>query len=154
MNKVISQIGDMLDRRRIPFQTRQDDENVLRFRLTLPESRADVIFFISYYESENNFNLAVSRIARFKERIIDIYKLMNRFNSDPQTYNCKMFLDDEGYVIVTCNAVIASGELIKQVEEYIGIALEALDKYYPQIVDVIKKGNAEIAAAREASQES
>lgn len=143
MNKTINQIGNMLDRRRIPYQLRQGNENVLRFQLRLPQSGADVIFMISFIEAQSNFNLSVSRIARFNAPTMDAYRLINRFNADPKSYNCKMFLDSEGYVIVTCNAVIESGAVVKQVEEYIGIALDTIDEYYPQLVEVIEKGNAE-----------
>ena len=143
MNKTINQIGNMLDRRRIPYQLRQDNENVLRFQLRLPQSGADVIFMISFIEEQSNFNLSVSRIARFNAPTMDAYRLINRINADPKSYNCKMFLDSEGYVIVTCNAVIESGAVVKQVEEYIGIALDTIDEYYPQLVEVIEKGNAE-----------
>lgn len=143
MNKTINQIGDMLDRRRIPYQLRQDNENVLRFQLRLPQSGADVIFMISFIEAQSNFNLSVSRIARFNAPTMDAYRLINRFNADSRSYNCKMFLDPEGYVIVTCNAIIESGAVVKQVEEYIGIALDTIDEYYPQLVEVIEKGNAE-----------
>ena len=71
MNKTINQIGNMLDRRRIPYQLRQDNENVLRFQLRLPQSGADVIFMISFIEQQSNFNLSVSRIARFNAPTMD-----------------------------------------------------------------------------------
>jgi len=150
MNRTIVMLGDMLDRRRIPYQQNLNNENVIRFHINLPESGAEVAFMISYIEPNNNFNLAINRIARFNAPTMDAYRLINRFNADPSTYNCKMFLDSEGYVIVTCNSVIEFGAVVKQVEEYIGIAIEALDKYYPQLVEVIDRGNAEFEAAKSA----
>ena len=68
---------------------------------------------ISFIEEQSNFNLSVSRIARFNAPTMDAYRLINRFNADPKSYNCKMSLDSEGYVIVTCNAVIESGAVDK-----------------------------------------
>lgn len=136
MNKYINGLAGYLKDHKIGYSTADDNEDILWFKTKLPDGSADVLYFISYNEKEQSFIMLINHIAKFTEVRTELMKLMNDFDADPLSFNCKMYIDQQGELIVNCCAIIKSGEVVEQMIDYIDMSVVAIQKYYPEIVKV------------------
>ena len=141
MNPIVADFCGLLESRGVPYELNENDENMIRFRTKLPNHDVTPIVFIHFNPKNQALTLALSRMVHFDGVGIDIYQIFNRFNADPENFNCKMFVDDSGELIVLSNAVIAGKDPRDQIEDYLNIAILASDKYFGTISEAIENNN-------------
>ncbi|WP_024861000.1 YbjN domain-containing protein [Ruminococcus flavefaciens] len=141
-NRVISEFRDLLDKRGITYELNKEDENLIRFRTKLPNYEEIMPFVLIHFNDENGaLSLALSKIAVFTKAGPDLYALVNHFNADPGCFGCKMFIDENGEVVVLTNAIVKSGDVIDLIEEYIKINILSIDRYFGQISEIINNSD-------------
>ncbi len=140
MNAVIADFCELLESRKVSYERNQQDVNMIRFRTKLPGHDAAPFILIHFNPQNSALSLAISRLAMFSEQSVELYKLMNEFNSDPANFACKMFTDNDGQIVVLTNAIL-SGDTNHQIEEYINISVIAIDKYFGKITELIDNSN-------------
>lgn len=143
MNPVVAAFCGLLESHNVPYQLNEGDENMIRFLTKLPHHDATPNVFIHFNPVSQALTLALSRIAHFTSVGMDIYMLMNEFNSDHDNFGCKLFVDGEGYMVVLTGAIIAGEKPVDQIEDYLNISIAGLDKYYGRIIEIINKNKEE-----------
>lgn len=140
MNKFINGLAGYLKDHKISYSTANDNEDILWFKTKLPDGSADVLYFISYNEKEQSFIMLINHIAKFTEVRTELMKLMNDFNADPLSFNCKMYIDQQGDIVVNLCSIIKSGNIVEQMVDYIDVSVVALQKYYPEVIKITELG--------------
>ena len=107
-NKAIAAFREILDKRGISYDLNQNDGNMIRFRTQLPNFEGVTPYVIIHFNEENGaLSLALTGIATFVKGGPDLYKLVNDFNADPANFACKMFVDQQGELVVLVSAIVA-----------------------------------------------
>ncbi|MCR4795852.1 MULTISPECIES: hypothetical protein [Ruminococcus] len=139
MSKVVADFCELLRERNVPFETNEKDANMLRFRTKLPHNESVTpLVFIHVNGDTNALSLALSQMVRFNEPEVDVYKVINEFNSDPECFGCKMFIDERGELIVLVNSVVGGETPHRLVEDYLNISILCIDKHLGKILEIIK----------------
>ena len=139
MSKVVADFCEILKERKVPYETNEKDANMLRFRTKLPNiENITPLVFIHVNGDTNALSLALSQMVRFDDPAVDVYKAINEFNSDPECFGCKMFIDERGEIIVLVNAVVGGETPAKLVEDYLNISILCIDKHLGKILEIIK----------------
>ncbi len=137
MNKVVADFAAMLDAKKAKYELHTDSDNVIRFRTGLPNNEAYPLIFFSYHEENGSFVMLMSELFKFSGVGIDMFQVMNDFNFDPSTFNCKMFITDRGELTVACNSFIEGDDPLGQINEYISLMVRSVDNYYPRIKELV-----------------
>ena len=138
-SKVVADFCETLKERNVPFEVNEKDSNMLRFRTKLPHiENVTPLVFIHVNGDTNALSLALSQMARFDEVNLDVCKIINEFNADPECFGCKMFIDERGELIVLVNAVVTGEAPAKLVEDYLNISILCIDKHLGKILEIIK----------------
>lgn len=146
MNKLISELAEYVGANKAPYRLAEDNENVIWFKTGLPKNNAAPVVYISYEEKSGIFYMMLSNLFKLTGAGIDLYQIINEFNADNGSFNCKMFIDREGDIVVNCSSVIEAKDALAQVNEYISVAVSSIDKYYGRIEELLEKNSAENSA--------
>ena len=137
MSAVLADFCELLKERNVPFETNENDPNMIRFRTKLPNHDSTPLVFIHYNTSNRALSLALSQMVRFDDPSIEVYKAVNEFNSDAESFGCKAFLDINSEFIVLVNAIISGEDGRSQIEDYLNISILAINKHYGKIIEKI-----------------
>lgn len=140
MNKYITDFHERLEKRNITAVLDEKNENVIWFRARLPHAEAAPLFFVSFDEITGAFNLMITQLFKVKKPTIEIMSAINTFNSNPKIFACKMFMDHEGDITLNISALLERKIALELFDEYIDIAVAAIDSYYPLLDEMIQKG--------------
>jgi len=139
MTKAVADFCELLKERNVPYEVNEKDSNMVRFRTKLPHNESITPLVFIHFNGENNgLSLALSQMVRFKDAGLDVYKVINEFNSDSESFGCKTFIDDRGELIVLVNAIVAGDEPRRQIEDYLNISILSIDKHLGKILEIIK----------------
>ena len=139
ISKITEDFRDLLKERNVPFEVNEQDPNMMRFRTKLPNNESITpLVFIHVNDANSALSLALSQMVRFNEPGIELYKAMNEFNLDSESFGCKMFIDERGELIVLVNAIVKGESPRKQIEDYLNISILAIDKHMGKILEIIK----------------
>ncbi|MBP5377921.1 MAG: hypothetical protein J6X85_09165 [Ruminococcus sp.] len=139
MNKVIADFRKILEKRGIAYELNNNDLNMIRFRSQLPTHEQVMPLILIHFNDENGaLSLALSRIAEFTNGGPDLYKVINDFNADPKNFACKMYVENDGQLVVLVNSIIKSEDVCSIIEEYIKIIIIATDSYYDRISELFE----------------
>jgi len=83
----------------------------------------------------------VSRMVRFRGVNTHIMQLINFFNGDPSTMNCKMFIDMNGELIVSCSCFLDSKDPYESIIQYMDITVSALDHHLPLMIEEMENSS-------------
>ena len=131
MNNTLNKFADYLKSQGFEIHTKDDNEDAVWFQIKLPNFDAAPLFFLSYTESTNTMLIMVSRMVRFRGVNTHIMQLINFFNGDPSTMNCKMFIDMNGELVVSCSSFLDSKDPYESIIQYMDITVSALDHHLP-----------------------
>ena len=140
-NEIIAEFCKGLDERRVGYELNNNDGNLLRFRAKLPNHNASPLVLVHFNPENNALSLALSKFVVFGNPNMEIYKLINDFNSDQNNFGCKLFIDTDGDVIVLTNAIAKGDNICKQIEEYLEINVLAIDNYFDRISEIINNAD-------------
>lgn len=143
MNKLISELAEYVSANKAPYRLAEDNENVIWFKTGLPKNDAAPVVYISYDGKSGIFYMMLSNLFKLTGAGIDLYQIINEFNADNDSFNCKMFIDPEGDIVVNCSSVIGAEDTLGQVNEYISVAISSIDKYYGRIAELLEKSDGE-----------
>ncbi|EWM52817.1 YbjN domain-containing protein [Ruminococcus flavefaciens] len=137
MHPVIADFCGLLESKNVPYQLNDNDENMIRFRTRLPHHEATPYVIIHMNPANQALTLSLSNVFRFTSLGPKIFQLMNVFNGDAGNFACKMFVDQQGELVVLVSAIVAGEDPRDQVEDYLNVSILALDNYYAQIKEII-----------------
>lgn len=139
ISKITEDFRELLKERNVPYEVNEKDPNMMRFRTKLPNNESITpLVFIHVNDDNSALSLALSQMVRFKDSDIDVYKAINEFNLDSESFGCKMFIDERGELIVLVNAIVKGDTPSKQIEDYLNISILAIDKHIGKILEIIK----------------
>jgi hypothetical protein len=141
MNNTLNKFADYLKSQGFEIHTKDDNEDAVWFQVKLPNFDAAPLFFLSYTESTNTMLIMVSRMVRFRGVNTHIMQLINFFNGDPSTMNCKMFIDMNGELIVSCSCFLDSKDPYESIIQYMDITVSALDHHLPLMIEEMENSS-------------
>ena len=141
MNPILADFCGLLESHNVSYELNEHDENMMRFRTKLPHHDIAPYVLIHYNPKNGALSLSLSRIAMFSSVGPDLYQILNEFNADPDNFACKMFIAQDGQIIVLTNSILRDEKKSDLVEEYLNICVLALDKYLGRILELTDKDN-------------
>lgn len=139
MNKVLSDLAASLDAKNAPYQLNSENEDIIRFRTRLPNHDAAPRIFLSYNEQSGMFILIMTELFRFNQGDLELFSLMNNFNSDNRNFACKVFIPKSGELTFACESFIECDDPLGQIHEYISLAIRGADEYYDRFLKCAEK---------------
>ena len=144
MNPIVADFCGLLESRSVPYELNDNDANMIRFRTKLPHHEVAPYVFIHYNPDNQALTLALNHTAKFTSVGMDLYQVINDFNADSESFGCKMYIEQNGELVVLTSAVLGGkdrNDIRDQLEDYLNVAIVSLDKYYGRISEIIENSN-------------
>lgn len=141
MNNTLNRFAEFLKSQGFEAHSKDDNNDAIWFQVKLPNFDAAPLFFLSYTEATNTVLIMVSHMIRFRGVNTHILQLINFFNADPSTMNCKMFIDNNGELVVCCASFVDTKDPYESIVQYMDITVNALDHHLPLMIEEMESSS-------------
>lgn len=130
MNNTLTQLAQYLEKQNFKCHSSDDNENVLWVQIGLPHHDLAPLFFVDFEEESGVLLIMVNRMIKFNKAGADIMTKINFFNSDPENFNCKMFIDVTGELVVNNSSILSGDMLVPKIVDRIDLTVRAIDRHF------------------------
>ena len=144
MNNTLTQLAQFLEKQNFKCNSSEDNENILWVQIGLPHHKLAPLFFVDFDETSGMLLIMVNRLIKFRSAGGEIMTKINFFNSDPENFNCKMFIDRTGELVVNNSSIISGDYLVPKIVDRIDLTVRSIDRHFGNFEEALS-GNEEKA---------
>ena len=139
MNNTISKLAEYLEKQNFKCSSADNNENILWVQIGLPHHDLAPLFFVDFNEENGVLVIMVNRMIKFKSANGDVMTRINFFNTDPEVFNCKMFIDRTGELVVNNSSIISGDYLVPKIVERIDLTVRSIDRHFGNFSELFDK---------------
>jgi len=143
MNNTLTKLAEYLEKQNFKCSSSDDNEDVLWVRIGMPHHELAPLFFVDFEEESGMLLIMVNNMIKFKSANGDIMTKINFFNSDPENFNCKMFIDVTGELVVNNSSIISGDHLVPKIVDRIDLTVRAIDRHFGNFEESLSAGKNE-----------
>lgn len=138
MNNTISKLAEYLGKQNFKCVSADDNENILWLHIGLPHHDLAPLFFIDFNEENGFLVIMVNQLIKFKTAGGEIMTAINFFNTDPEVFNCKMFIDRTGELVVNNSSIISGDYLVPKIVDRIDLTVRSIDRHFGNFTKILE----------------
>jgi hypothetical protein len=138
MNNTISKLAEYLEKQNFKCASTEENEDVLWLRIGLPNHDLGPLFFIDFHEETGVLIIMVNQLIKFKTAGGEIMTAINFFNTDPEVFNCKMFIDRTGELVVNNSSIISGDYLVPKIVDRIDLTVRSIDRHFGNFKKILE----------------
>ena len=138
MNNTLTQLAQFLEKQNFKCNSAEDNENVLWVQIGLPHHDLAPLFFVDFNEAKRLPGYNGQPAYQVQTAGGEIMTAINFFNTDPEVFNCKMFIDRTGELVVNNSSIISGDYLVPKIVDRIDLTVRSIDRHFGNFTKILE----------------
>ena len=139
MNNTLTKLAEYLSKQNFKCTGGDDNEDVLWVPIGLPHHDTAPLFYINFHEETGVLIINAGRMIKYNKAGASVMDCINFFNADPENFNCKVFIDRSGELVVNNSSILSGDMLPEKIVDRIDLTVRAIDRHFGNFEEAFPK---------------